>query len=176
MPTRTLTLTFALLAAAALTACSPTPTAVEEAASSPEETVAAPETAPVCPPDLIASFEANYEVIAPVETSFIGDVFGTELPEAACALVSDNSSDVDMDSVLLFWPDQDQNFANEVGNTLVAAGSVAFGEPITYQKDAAKVTLYAYPAGDPLHWGEYFDGFPQLVMGHGSVPNTGLVD
>ncbi|MGC0368775.1 hypothetical protein [Microbacterium sp. SLBN-111] len=168
--------TAAAFAMALLSACSPGAGNGKGDVSTPEgEVVTAPETESACPPDLIASFESNDEIVAPVDTSLIGGVFSAELPEAACVLLSDNSGDSDMDYVYMFWPGEDQNFANKVGNVLVSSGSSALGDPITYQKDAADLTLYAYPANDPLHWGDYFDGFPQIVVGTGHVPKTGLV-
>ncbi|TQO19621.1 hypothetical protein FB472_1189 [Rhodoglobus vestalii] len=131
-----------------------------------------------CPEQLIVDFDYNdpNNSTTEVDISAIESAFGAELPDdLVCVVVSPvNRADGEV-SFYIFWPGKDQNFAYSVGNTLIAAGVPAFGDPIEYRRDGATMALWAYPAGDSMHWSDSFVGSPQLVVGEGAIPDKGYV-
>jgi hypothetical protein len=136
--------------------------------STPEDSA----TQEPCPSGVLSSFAANrgYEE---VDVSVIETVFGVDLPaDVGCAILSPGDSQ-DSSYFTIFWPNQNQDFANAVGQKLVAGGVSTYGEPIEYRKGDSDMTLWAYPAGDSLHWSTDFEGSPALVIGEGNIPDVG---
>lgn len=131
-----------------------------------------------CPEQIIASFDYNdpNNNTTEVDISAIEEAFGTELPDDQVCVVVTPAGVADGEVWFsIFWPNQDQNFAYKVGNALVDGGVSAFGDPIEYRRDGASMKLWAYPAGDGLHWSDSFVGSPQLVVGEGTIPDKGYV-
>lgn len=174
--TRGTTFAAALTLAFALAACAPSAprTADPELSVDSGDTAAEqPAAQGKCPDGVIAGFDYNGSPYAEVDISVIEAAFGVDLPDGAgCVVLSPGDSDGNA-WFQIFWPGQDQNFANTIGNTLVAAGVGAYGEPIEYRKGDADIELWAYPAGEDLHCSDCFDGSPKLVIGSGNIPDTG---
>lgn len=168
----------ATLAAAltlALAACAPTTSSTadpEPPAASGNTAAEQPTAQGKCSDRMIASFDYNGPNNE-VDISVIESAFGVDLPDGAGCVVLEPGDSKGKAFFHIFWPGQDQNFANTIGNTLVAAGVAAYGDPIEYRKGGADIELWAYPAGDDMHWSDNFDGSPELVIAEGNIPDTG---
>ena len=138
------------------TASSPSPTPTSAFASEAK-----------CPDKLKSSFDYNGPNTE-ADFSVIAAAFGVELPSGGCVILTSGNS-INQTHFEMFWPGKDQNFANTLGNSLVAAGGTAYGDPIDYRKGDADIVLWAYPAGDGMHWSDDFEGSPQLVVGEGDI-------
>lgn len=159
----------------ALAACAPTtpsPADPEPAVDSSDAAAEQPAAQEKCPDGVIAGFDYNGPNTE-VDISVIESAFRADLPDGAGEVLLTPGDTEGNVYFYIFWPGQDQNFANTIDNTLVAAGVAAYGDPIEYCKGGTDIALWAYPVGDNLHWSEDFDGSPQLVIGEGNIPDIG---
>jgi len=127
--TRGTTFAAALTLAFALAACAPSApsTADPELSVDSGDTAAEqPAAQGKCSDGIIASFDYNGPNTE-LDISVIESAFGVDLPDGAgCVLLTPGDSEGKA-YFHIFWPGQDQNFANSIGNTLVAAGVAAYG-------------------------------------------------
>jgi hypothetical protein len=128
------------------------------------------EEAPVatCPPELVEALEYGYGGPAtPIDAATLGDKLGVTLPEGAACIFTGSSGYVGETAYNAFYPDRDQALVDEIHAAYAAAGYVP-AEDGRFAKDGQWGAAGAYPAGDSLHYGDYF-GDAAMVLLIGSV-------
>jgi hypothetical protein len=164
------------LSVLALTACASTAPDSAQDGAAPAETSNTEELSPAqtpCPTGILDSVGYGGKPYTEVDMSVVETALAVTLPEGPACVVLNDGDTVNTATAWVFYTDEDQNFANALGNNLVAAGYIALGEPIEYQKSEATVDIYAIEAGDDLHFSGAFSGSPALVYVLANVPDMG---
>lgn len=97
----------------------------------------------------------------------LGTRLGVSVPEGYACIYTGSSGYVGSTAYLAFYPNADQSTTDAIDSALVAAG---FTQDVTgrWDKEGQWGLASAYPAGDQLHYGDYFNDAPTVIF-EGSI-------
>jgi hypothetical protein len=146
----------------ALSGCAANPpSAVEE--SEPSSAVIAP-VVPACPDQLRQDLQMQFGEPAQAMTSAeLGARLGVSVPDGVACIYTGSSGYVGSTAYLAFYPGGDQATISAITGALGTAG-YAQEETARWAKGGNWATANAYPAGDSLHYGDYFNDAPLVVF------------
>lgn len=131
--------------------------------SEPSSEAIAP-VAPTCPDQLRQDLRMQFGEPAQSMTSAeLGARLGVSVPDGVACIYTGSSGYVGSTAYLAFYPDGDQATVAAITGALGAAG-YAQDETARWAKGGNWAIANAYPAGDPLHYGDYFDDAPLVVF------------
>lgn len=146
----------------ALSGCGSNPPVVVEEPG-PSSAVIAP-VLPTCPDQLRQDLQMQFgEPAQAITSAELGARLGVSVPDGAACIYTGSSGYVGSTAYLAFYPGGDQATVAAITGALGGAG-YAQDETARWAKGGNWAIANAYPAGDPLHYGDYFGDAPVVVF------------
>lgn len=137
------------------------PLATDKSESS--SAVAAP-VVPTCPDQLRRDLQMQFgEPAVALSGAGLGARLGMTVPDGFACIYTGSSGYVGETAYLAFYPDAKQAAADAITAALAAAG-YAQDETARWVQDGNWAIANAYPAGDPLHYGDYFNDAAMVIF------------
>lgn len=126
-----------------------------------------------CPSEVTDGVGYGGKPYAEVDLSVLETALAVDLPNGPACVVLNDGDTSGSAGAFLFYTDEDETFANAIGNNLVASGYHALGDPIEYRSGGSTVDVYTVEAGDSMQYSTSFEGSPPLVFVFADIVDPG---
>lgn len=148
--------------AVALSGCAANPPSASDG-SEPSPAVIDPVT-PMCPEQLRQDLQVQFGEPAQAMTGAeLGARLRMSVPDGVACIYTGSSGYVGETAYLAFYPEGDQTTVSAITAALATGGYVQ-DETARWTKDGNWAIANAYAAGDPLHYGDYFNDAPMVIF------------
>ncbi|WP_156458815.1 hypothetical protein [Microbacterium sp. Leaf179] len=131
--------------------------------SEPSSAVAVPDVLP-CPDQLRQDLQMQFgEPAVEMSGADLGARLGLAVPDGFACIYTGSSGYVGETAYLAFYPNGDQATVDAITAAFAAAGYVQ-GETARWVQNGNWAIANAYPAGDPLHYGDYFNDAAMVIF------------